>query len=139
MLPSNQPANSATSSKTSSKPDLTALEKELAAGAKVSLRPEALLLDLPDMIQDPLNTAAICLLVHCQELDLLLHILRQQARFAAPTARPLTAPNSTSAICFLANPGLRRDRTARFRPPRPPESSTRPARLLRRSVHNWPL
>ena len=26
-----------------------------------------------------------------------------QARFAAPTARPLTAPNSTSAICFLAS------------------------------------
>ena len=49
MLPSNQPANSATSSKTSSKPNLTPLEKELAAGAKVSLRPEALLLDLPPL------------------------------------------------------------------------------------------
>ena len=62
MLPSNQSANFPTSSKTSSKPDLTPLEKELAAGAKVSFRPEALLLDLPDMIQDPLNTAAICVL-----------------------------------------------------------------------------
>ena len=35
--------------------------KALAAGAKISLRPEALLLDLPDSVQGPPNTAAISL------------------------------------------------------------------------------